>query len=115
MRSLQTTLLTLVALVIAAPTLAQDASAARGKEVFDLWCYSCHKRLNAGDMPVAGTSSLQRNYNGAKPAALEDRTDLSAAYIKALVRHGYKSMPPARKTEISDPDLEALTHYLVKQ
>jgi cytochrome c5 len=115
MKLSSTVLLALTTVTLAAPAFAQDTSAVRGKEVFDLWCYSCHKRLNPGDMPVAGTSSLQRNYNGSKPAALEDRTDLTPAYIKAMVRHGYKSMPPSRKTEISDADLDALTHYLVKQ
>lgn len=93
---------------------AQDVSAARGKQVFDLWCYACHKRLGPQDQPVAGTSSLQRKYKDAKPAALEDRTDLRASYIKTLVRHGTKSMPFSRKTEISDSDLDALVAYLVK-
>jgi (+)-pinoresinol hydroxylase len=109
----------LLAIVIAASLApaarADDAPAARGKAVFDLWCYSCHKRLHPGDLPVAGTSSLQRKYNGSEPAALEDRTDLSAAYIKTIVRHGTKSMPFSRKTEISDADLDALADYLIKK
>lgn len=105
----------ILALSLTLPAAAEDASNARGKAVFDLWCYSCHKRLSPGDMPVAGTSSLQRKYNGSEPAALQDRTDLSAAYIKVLVRHGTKSMPFSRKTEISDADLDALAEYLTKK
>lgn len=84
----------------------------RGKQVFDLWCGGCHKRLAPDDTPIAGTSSLERKYQGREPAALEDRTDLTAPLIKTMVRHGYKSMPAARKTEISDADLDALTDYL---
>ena len=84
----------------------------RGRMVFDHWCYACHKPLHAGDRPVAGTSSLQRRYEGSEPAALEQRTDLSPAYIKHIVRTGDKSMPPSRKTEISDADLDALAAYL---
>jgi (+)-pinoresinol hydroxylase len=106
----------LVALLLAVPfigtAVAQEPVLAHGKAVFELWCSSCHKRLNAGDLPVAGTSSLQRKYGDTKPAALEQRTDLSAATIRAIVRHGIKSMPPSRKTEISDSDLDALTAYL---
>ena len=111
------TLLGLLGLGGALAAPAQDPSndSTRGKAVFQLWCYPCHKRLQPGDMPVAGTSSLQRKYNGAEPAALEDRTDLVAAYIKTVVRHGTKSMPASRKTEISDADLDALCAYLTKK
>jgi (+)-pinoresinol hydroxylase len=106
----------LIALFAATPiahnAAAQDPGLAHGKQVFDLWCSACHKPLNPGDLPVAGTSSLQRRYNGSKPAALEQRTDLSASAVRAIVRHGIKSMPASRKTEISDPDLDALVAYL---
>jgi (+)-pinoresinol hydroxylase len=104
----------LIVMLLAAP-LAQNAAAedlARGKQVFDLWCSACHKRLNPGDLPVAGTSSLQRKYGETKPAALEQRTDLSPATVRTIVRHGVKSMPASRKTEISDADLDALVAYL---
>jgi mono/diheme cytochrome c family protein len=102
------------AFALAAPASAQDATVARGKQVFDLWCYACHKPLNPGDAPVAGTSSLQRNYQGAKPAALEQRTDLAPDYVRFIVRHGVKSMPFTRRTEVSDPDLDALVAYLTR-
>jgi len=104
----------LAALAFAPAVVAQPALQTRGKAVFDHWCYACHKRLHTGDLPVAGTSSLQRKYHGTKPAALEDRSDLSAAQIRYLVRHGIKSMPASRKTEISDADLAALVAYLTR-
>jgi mono/diheme cytochrome c family protein len=106
----------LVVMLLAAPlaqnAAADDAAIARGKQVFQLWCSACHKRLNPGDLPVAGTSSLQRKYGDTKPAALEQRTDLSPVTIRTIVRHGIKSMPASRKTEISDADLYALVAYL---
>jgi (+)-pinoresinol hydroxylase len=106
----------LIVMLLVAPlsrnAIAQDQTLAHGKQVFDLWCSACHKRLNPGDLPVAGTSSLQRKYGDTKPAALEQRTDLTAANIRVIVRHGLKSMPASRKTEISDADLDALVAYL---
>jgi (+)-pinoresinol hydroxylase len=108
-------LITLLLAALAHNAVAQDATQTHGKQVFELWCSSCHKPLNPGDLPVAGTSSLQRKYNGSKPAALEQRTDLSAGQIRAIVRHGVKSMPASRKTEISDGDLDALTAYLTRK
>jgi (+)-pinoresinol hydroxylase len=96
------------------PVWALDTAGARGKAVFDLWCAACHKAAKPGDMPVAGTASLERQYQGTKPAALEQRTDLTTAYVKLLVRKGRKSMPFTRKTEISDSDLDALAAYLAK-
>src|SRR5690606_13601039 len=53
-------------------------------------------------------------YRGELPAELERRTDLSAAYIEAVVRDGYLSMPFFRPTELSDDDLEALIAYLTR-
>ncbi|HEX4025616.1 MAG TPA: cytochrome c [Steroidobacteraceae bacterium] len=115
MRSLRATLIAaLVTCAFAPAAMAQQPLQARGKTVFDHWCHACHKRLYRGDLPVAGTSSLQRKYHGTKAAALEDRTDLSAGQIRYLVRHGIKSMPGSRKTEISDADLDALAAYLTR-
>lgn len=93
---------------------AEPPATDKGKAVFDLWCAACHKVLGPRDMPVAGTSSLERNYKGSKPAALEQRTDLAPEYIKFVVRNGVKSMPFSRKTEISDQDLDALAAYLTR-
>jgi (+)-pinoresinol hydroxylase len=112
MKLAQTLLIVMLSAPFAQYAAAQDVVLAHGKEVFDLWCKACHKPLNPGDQPVAGTSSLQRKYNGTKPAALEQRTDLSATTIRVIVRHGVKSMPASRKTEISDSDLDALAAYL---
>jgi mono/diheme cytochrome c family protein len=58
--------------------------------------------------------ALQAKYAGAKPALLEDRTDLPAAFTKTFVRKGVSIMPFFRKTEISDADLDALAAYLAR-
>jgi mono/diheme cytochrome c family protein len=83
----------------------------RGAAVFNNWCAACHGR-DARNAP--GTSSLQFKYQGKTPAALEDRRDLTPQAIKLYVRQGVAMMPFARKTEISDADLDALTAYLTQ-
>ena len=51
-------------------------------------------------------------YKGAKPAMLEERTDLTPEIVKHFVRTGVTVMPFFRKTEINDADLDALALYL---
>ena len=85
---------------------AQDA--ARGNDVFQNWCAPCH----APGPRHPGTQALEALYKGAKPAPLEQRTDLVPELTRSFVRTGVSVMPPFRKTEISDADLEALAVYL---
>lgn len=92
-------------LVIAVPAGAQPAD---GKAVFDHWCAPCHG-AGAGK---PGTSALEALYKGAKPALLEERTDLVPQITKTFVRTGVSVMPFFRKTEISDAELDALAAYL---
>lgn len=91
------------------PTLAAaQAPNADGKAVFDRWCAPCH-----GDGPgKPGTAALQALYKGAKPALLEERTDLVPQLTKTFVRNGVSVMPFFRKTEITDAELDALAAYL---
>lgn len=91
--------------------LADDGAAvAAGQAVFQKWCTPCHG--HGDDKP--GTVALQALYRGARPAALEERTDLTAETIRVFVRHGVSVMPPFRKTEVSDADLAALAAYLTR-
>ena len=93
----------------AAPAAAQDLKA-DGKVVFTKWCAPCH-----GDGPgKPGTAALQALYKGAKPALLEQRTDLVPEITKTFVRNGVSIMPFFRKTEITDVELAALAAYLAK-
>jgi len=90
---------------------AQDRDArrnARGGEVFQYWCAPCH----APGPQHPGTQALAVLYGDEKPAALEERNDLAPEITKTFVRTGVSVMPPFRKTEISDADLEALAAYL---
>jgi len=97
-------------------TTAADESAGspadRGAAVFNNWCDACHSR---GPLNAPGTTSLQFKYRGELPAALEDRTDLTAELIEFYVRNGIATMPIFRKTELSDADVAALAAYLVRR
>jgi mono/diheme cytochrome c family protein len=102
-------MLALLVAAIALPAHAQDAATVqRGKQVFDNWCAPCH----AAGPRHPGTQALEVLYQGAKPAALEERTDLVPSLTEAFVRTGVSVMPPFRKTEIADADLAALAAYL---
>ena len=96
--------------------LAQACGAAEspteGKQVFDRWCADCHAPVSAHRQMLPGTYALQNLYKGVKPAALEQRRDLSKPFIKVIVRTGRNVMPATRKTEISDEQLDALSNYL---
>jgi (+)-pinoresinol hydroxylase len=100
---------------LATTPAATAADAARGKMVFEIWCNGCHEPLpGRGIVPPAGSYTLRQRYGDKLPAALEQRTDLIPALIRMMVRNGLRVMPPFRKTEIPDADLEALVAYLVK-
>ena len=113
MRTAVTALLASVLAGFAASSVvhADDATAVKaGDAVFQKWCAPCHGR--GADKP--GTVALQALYHGAKPAALEDRTDMLPEFVRTFVRHGVSIMPPFRKTEVSDADLAALAAYLTR-
>jgi len=98
---------------------AQTASVTNGKAVFDKWCAPCHgavapKNVMFGSGALAGTSALAVKYKGRLPAVLEQRTDLTSAQIKTVVRGGLYGMPITRKTEVSDAELEDVVAYLTR-
>lgn len=61
---------------------------------------------------MPGTQALEAKYNGALPAVLTQRTDLTPELVSFYVRNGISIMPFFRKTEVSDADLEALARYV---
>jgi mono/diheme cytochrome c family protein len=80
----------------------------QGHDVFQKWCAPCH-----GPGPGhPGTDALQAKYHGSKPAPLEERRDLTPDQTRFFVRHGVSIMPPFRKTEVTDADLEGIAAYL---
>jgi (+)-pinoresinol hydroxylase len=90
----------------------------RGKAVFDAHCGTCHAVASSparrGLAP--GTYALELRYKGKLPAALEERTDLSAEGVAAVVRHGGGGfMPPLRPTELSNDELKAVAAYLSRR
>lgn len=87
---------------------AQAQGAAAGKQVFDHWCGACH----AAGSRKPGTAALEAKYAGQEPPALEQRTDLTPDVVRLFVRKGVSIMPPFRKTEITDAELNALADYL---
>jgi len=85
--------------------------AEHGREVYRKWCAPCHA---PGPEHHPGTEALAAKYRDAKPAALEERTDLTVEFTKQMVRNGVSIMPFFRKTEISDADLDALAAFLAR-
>ena len=101
----------LALLCVVPMTAFAGPSSEHGKQVFDHWCAPCHA---VGSYEHPGTQALQAKYQGKLPAALEQRTDLTADNVRYFVRHGVTVMPFFRKTEISDADLDDLAAYLAK-
>jgi mono/diheme cytochrome c family protein len=114
-----------IAAVVLAGTLGASASAsaqqsaaqvARGQELFDYWCATCHGPGigNDGAPYLPGEGALRAKYQGALPALLQERTDMTPELVKHYVRSGITIMPFFRKTEISDADLDAIASYLTR-
>jgi mono/diheme cytochrome c family protein len=94
---------------------AQDAAAVeRGNLKFQRTCAPCHGSGPGSDGRAAlpGTTALQLKYKGALPALLEARSDLTADTLKVFVRRGSWSMPPFRKTELTDTEIKDIAAYL---
>ncbi len=109
-----TGLVAILGLSASATVLAQDQSLVeQGSQVFDKWCRICHGEP-ASRIDMIGTQKLQERYQGAVPAKLEDRTNLTPEFIEVIVRNGIGLMPFFRKIEVSDADLEALQAYLTR-
>jgi cytochrome c5 len=106
------TLLSAALLVVCTGVMADEADLSpqqvQGKRLFGHTCIYCHS------LGVWGTNRLAKRLDKDR-ALLENRTDLSATQIQAVVRQGIGSMPPLRKTELSDSDVQAIAAYLTRQ
>lgn len=92
-------------------TIAPAPGEPQGYVQFQRACSVCH-----GSGPAKpGTRALRAKYRNKLPALLEQRTDLTPVYVKFIVRHGVSVMPPFRKTELSDSDLDAIAAYLARK
>ena len=94
-------------LALGAAAVAQDANVAApsGQALFVEKCGLCH--LEGG----FGTRVLSRRVPQGQ-ALLQDRENLPAAYVTAVVRRGIGSMPQIRPAELSDAQLGAIARYL---
>jgi len=88
-------------------TITPKPGEPHGYVAFQRACAVCH-----GSGPAPGTRALRAKYQGKRPALLEQRRDLAPDYVRFIVRHGITVMPPFRKTELSDADLDAIVAYL---
>lgn len=83
-----------------------------GKTLFEVHCGYCH--LTGG----MGTNLLtkQRMMMGETPdkGLLANRTDLTADYVKSVVRMGKGAMPGQTKVDVTDAELDAVSKYLGK-
>jgi mono/diheme cytochrome c family protein len=83
-----------------------------GAELFSNHCGYCHL---AGGM---GTNLLtkQRMMAGQPPETglLVNRNDLTADYVKSVVRMGKVAMPRLTKVDVTDAELDAIATYLAK-
>jgi (+)-pinoresinol hydroxylase len=101
-------LLTTIFAALSGVIAAQGADMQHVDPTFEHWCVPCH----GSGLYKAGTLGLEIKYHGKIPALLQQRLDLTGPFVKTIVRHGVKSMPPFRKTEITDAELDALAKYL---
>ena len=101
-------------LLAATSAPAAEADVERGKVKFQRTCAPCHAAGPGDDgrTMLPGTAALQLKYKGTVPALLEARADLPAAVLRTFVRRGSWSMPPFRKTELSDAEIDDIAAYL---
>ena len=101
-------LLGLPVVIGVSPAVAQDRAAIeRGNEKFQYMCAPCHG-AGVGDdgrEMLPGTDALRIKYQGALPALLEQRSDLTVDLLRTYLRRGSWSMPPFRPTEITDAEI----------
>ena len=87
-----------------------SASVIRGYEIYNGKCAMCHSY----GYEKGATLRLERRYQGAVPASIALRTDLSRQLIETFVRKETVGMPPFRITEISPSDMDDLVAYLTR-
>jgi mono/diheme cytochrome c family protein len=113
--------ITLLACSAALQVNAQDQTllemVEQGRQVFENNCVPCHGTGPGDDGApmLPGTHALHLKYRGDLPALLTERTDLSVEFIQGVVRNGIASMPPFRKSEITDQDIQAIMAYIIAE
>ena len=94
-------------------TLATDLppegalAASPSRDLFAEKCGMCHRSTGMG------TGLLSRRYPKGQEQ-LEVRTNLGAAFVTTVVRHGLNNMPALSRAEVSDPQLATIAAYLAR-
>jgi mono/diheme cytochrome c family protein len=79
----------------------------KGKTLFHAKCGYCHLQ--------GGTGTIMLGFRlGKDRALLENRTDLTAAYIEHVARAGIGSMPRLTRIEVPDSELKSIAAYLTR-
>ncbi len=79
-----------------------------GKTLFHGRCGMCHQTIGMA------VSILSRRPGDTSKGLLEERNDLSATFVRTVVRTGILNMPRMPRAEVSDPELAAIANYLAK-
>lgn len=90
-------------------TVVVETTAARsGEQIYQRHCQSCH-----APGPGHPATLLLAEKLGPDKAVIKGRADLTADYIKTIVRGGLLEMPPFRPTEITDDELDVIADYIL--
>ena len=83
-----------------------------GQVLFQVHCGYCHLLGGMG----SNLLTKQRMMMGETPdkGLLVNRTDLTADYVKSVVRMGKGAMPAQTRVDVTDAELEAVAKYLGK-
>lgn len=87
---------------------AGAAGAPDGKALYRERCGMCHQTIGMA------VGILARRPADESKGFLEDRADLSAAFVRTAVRAGIANMPRMSRGEVSDAELAAIAAYLAK-
>jgi mono/diheme cytochrome c family protein len=93
---------------VAATAAAPSATNLDGKSLYRERCGMCHQSIGMG------VALLSRRPGDTSKGLLEERKDLSAAFVSTAVRSGLINMPRIARGELSDPELAAIAGYLAQ-
>jgi len=116
MRKTGVTLMALTVLANAAAEAQESQTLAeRGASIYANSCAPCHAQRPDSAPILPGAQSLSIKYAGSLSPYIEERPDLANAQVlTGFLRAGVGSMPPFRKTEISDEDIAAIAAFLAQ-
>jgi mono/diheme cytochrome c family protein len=86
--------------------IAAEATNLDGKALFAERCGMCHQTIGMA------VGILSRRPGDASGGLLEQREDLSAVFVRTVVRTGVMNMPRMPRAEVSDAELAAIANYL---